>query len=42
MESVFIYWDNSNFLIETQRLAEEREEEPTQEIPWENKAKDVN
>ena len=28
MESVFIYWDNSNIFIEAQRLAEEREEEP--------------
>ena len=28
MESVFIYWDNSNIFIEARRLAEEREEEP--------------
>ncbi len=28
MESVFIYWDNSNIFIEAQRLAEEREKEP--------------
>ncbi len=28
MESVFIYWDNSNIFIEAQRLAEEREDEP--------------
>ncbi len=28
MESVFIYWDNSNIFIEAQRLAEELEEEP--------------
>ena len=28
MESVFIYWDNSNIFIEAQRLAEQREDSP--------------
>ena len=28
MESVFIYWDNSNIFHEAQRLAEEQEEGP--------------
>ena len=28
MARVFIYWDNSNIVIEAQRLAEQREEEP--------------